>query len=68
MSADDFPPWRELEEEEEIDDEALPPHKRAGWLELQYERADDQRKAQREQELLQSNEANEWAISTGAKA
>jgi hypothetical protein len=89
MSADDFPPWIEPEEEvdedervsaedekyygalwqamKDVDDDALPPHKRAGWLELQYERADDQRKAAKEQELLQSINALEWATSTGAK-
>jgi hypothetical protein len=56
---------------EEVEDyeneEHLPPHKRTGYFEAMYELADMQRKAAREEELLRSAAANEWAIETGAK-
>lgn len=53
------------------DDDALPPHKREGWAERMYERADLLRKEKKENELLDSKRhkaAIEWAISTGAKS
>jgi hypothetical protein len=63
MSADNFPPFRDAEEED-----ALPPHKREGYAERMYEAADARRKARKEEALLAQHEAAiEWAISTGAK-
>lgn len=50
------------------DDDALPPHKREGWAERMYEQADMQRKAAKEERLLEQHEAAiKWAIETGAK-
>ncbi len=39
------------------DDDALPPHKREGWAERMYERADMLRKEKKENELLERHEA-----------
>ncbi len=48
------------------DDDVLPPHQREGWAERMYEQAERQRKAAKEEKLLEQI-ALEWAIETGAK-
>lgn len=39
------------------DDDALPEHKREGWAERMYERAEFMRKKKKENELLEQHEA-----------
>ena len=55
MSQAQFDSEVSRQEWEEMQD-ALPPHKRAGYAEMMYEMADMRRKAEREERLLTSKE------------